>query len=140
MEKKRSVWVFPRHSLVLVIVGVSCLILPFVTDCLVSRRWSHEREFPLTTAPAFLTEDVAMASAWNAMKIEGYDVATWRPVVEDRTMAPDGSRDKFLLRNEGNPNGGIILFRQESSGQAKERLVRVELRQSRVACEIGRPK
>jgi hypothetical protein len=65
--------------------------------------------FRLSERPTFLREDIAGTNALAALVLDGYGEGC-RPVPDGRTVAPDGSRDKYLARNTITPNDGWIAF------------------------------
>lgn len=87
--------------------------------------------FRLSESPKFLTEDLALAKASEAMALDGFDNLTWRPVSESNSTAPDGKRDQYLRRGDSTPNSGFLTF---TNGEARPRWVYVELNGTRLTC------
>ena len=122
-----------------VLIGVVLVFLGFMAVAyLVNRavQWGIGREYvyELSEQPKFLSEALAIAKARETLTRDGLNPAVWGPVVEERTKAPDGSVDRFLLRNTINPNHASIMF---TNGTGNTRFVRVELEGSRVVCQTS---
>jgi hypothetical protein len=93
-------------------------------------------EFHLATAPAFLTEALALENARETLRLDGLDVEAWTARPDRRTKAPDGSADYYLCRNSLDPNEGSIYF---VSGP-RARQVRIELKGDVVYTHTWLPK
>jgi hypothetical protein len=97
--------------------------------------------FEITNPPPFLTDDLAVKTARDALELDGFNVRDWRPREDRRTVAPDGTRDEYLSRNGINPNHGSVTFVDESGAtHPPVRFVHVELIGSRLSCQVVRPK
>lgn len=118
---------------VLLVVGVGWLGLSTFERAMVGPR----HEFALADRPAFLTEELAVAKAREAMALDVPDPAAWVLASDGRTTAPDGRRDEFMARDGINPNQGMVVFRGPG-GQSRG--VSVELVGGRVVCQSGRGK
>ena len=118
---------------VLLVVGVGWLGLSTFERAMVGPR----HEFALADRPAFLTEELAVANAREAMALDVPDPAAWVLASDGRTTAPDGRRDEFMARDGINPNQGMVVFRGPG-GQSRG--VLVELVGGRVVCQSGRGK
>ena len=118
---------------VLLVVGVGWLGLSTFERAMVGPR----HEFALADRPAFLTEELAVAKAREAMALDVPDPAAWVLASDGRTTAPDGRRDEFMARDGINPNQGMVVFRGPG-GQSRG--VLVELVGGRVVCQSGRGK
>lgn len=94
--------------------------------------------FVLPNKPPFLSEELALAKAREALSRDGYDVAAWLPFRDGRTSSPDGRTDEFMSRNTVRPNRGVIMFTNILA--APPRLVSVELDGSRVICQTSTAK
>jgi hypothetical protein len=121
-----------------------CLGILFVPVCIdrINRsRIGPLHSFRLDTRPPFLTDDLAVAKAREALAVDGYDLADWLPHEDRRTKAPDGSPDLYLARNGINPNSGYIMF-VDGSKQARNpsRIVEVELKGDHIECHVVIPK
>jgi hypothetical protein len=94
-------------------------------------------EWVLPDRPPFLTEQLAMTKGTETLVLDGFSPMDWKPWADDRTKAPDGQPDRFLLRNTINHNLGTIMY-QKDNGQV--RFVSVELVGDRVICQSSRGK
>jgi hypothetical protein len=94
-----------------------------------------EPVFELSARPKFLTEELALSCAMEALKKDGLDPAEWRPVPDGRTHAPDGRLDAYMARTAGTPYRGVLLFTR--AGRSPK-FVSMELQGSRVVCQNGR--
>jgi hypothetical protein len=97
----------------------------------------------LSESPSFLSEELALEKAKLALRLDGYEIDRWMVEEEKRTEAPDGTPDRFLLRNHGNPNRGDFTFTNQDELKRQrvvQRLVIVEIRDRTVVCIIVRPK
>ena len=95
------------------------------------RLAGQQHEFHLADLPPFLTEELALATAREAMTRDGLDPAGWSLRPRAATTAPDGRRDQFLERSPANPNRGSVRF---NDGQGRDRFVSVELDGNRLVC------
>ena len=94
-------------------------------------------EFALADRPPFLTEELALAKAREALALDVPTSGAWVLAADGRTTAPDGRRDEFLSRNGINPNQGLVVFRGPG-GQSRG--VSVELVGDCVICQSSRGK
>lgn len=131
MRVRRRIWV-PVVAALLV-VGVVRLALSAFERAMVG----PQHEFALSDRPPFLTEELAVAKAREAMARDVPDPAAWVLATDGRTTAPDGRRDEFMARNVINPNQGMVVFRGPG-GQSRG--VSVELVGDRVVCQSSRGK
>ncbi|SRR5258705_9266150 len=70
------------------------------------------KTYSLPTAPAFLSEELALTKAQETITSSGIDAGAIKPVESSLpTVAPDGRRDMYLIRAALNSNAGIIHFR-----------------------------
>jgi hypothetical protein len=93
--------------------------------------------FKLASTPAFLTDEIALSKAREALSLDGYDTSAWQPGEDDRSKAPDGTPDRYLVRNTLDPNRGSIRFLDK---RVDSRYVQVELKGDRVHCQVIIPK
>jgi hypothetical protein len=91
-----------------------------------------EHMFELSERPKFLTEELALSYAREALKAEGLNPADWQPVPNGRTHAPDGRVDAYMTRTEGTPYRGLLLFTR--AGRSPK-FVAVELQGKRIVCQ-----
>src|SRR5262245_16518594 len=118
MRVPRYVWI--SLVAIMLLIGAVALWAWAFEQALVGPR----HEFPLTERPAFLTEELALTMAREALARDGFDPAEWQVRLDNRTSAPDGRRDQFLSRNTINPNQGSIVFEGPTN---RRRDVSVEL-------------
>jgi hypothetical protein len=69
---------------------------------------------PWPTGTAFLAEADTLRIAGDAMNAAGYPTDSWRPQKDDRSKAPDGRPDEYLVRNTIDPNSGWIMYQNPS--------------------------
>jgi hypothetical protein len=111
-----------------------------VTRHIHETRVGPTHSFALGSTPAHLGDEVALAKAREAMALDGFDPSVWKPVPDDRTAAPDGTRDQWLSRG-GDANGGTIRFFDETGKAANPgRIVDVVLVGDHVECRVIEPK
>ena len=93
-------------------------------------------------APAeeqFLTDDRAVVIAREVMKRDGFPESAWKLMQDDRSTAPNGRPDLYLVRNAHDPNGGMIYFHCDNS-PPPQRFVHLELRNGEITArgELGK--
>jgi hypothetical protein len=88
--------------------------------------------FELSERPKFLTEELALSYAREALKADGLNPADWHPVPNGRTHAPDGRMDAYMTRTEGTPYRGVLLFTRAG---LSPKFVAVEVQGTRVVCQ-----
>lgn len=93
--------------------------------------------FQLRDPPEFLADEAALEKALMAMSLDGLDPAEWKPLEDGRTRAPDGRRDRHLVRNTRDPNRGFIQFARSDRAS---RMVFIELHDGRIECQVWLPK
>lgn len=131
MHVRWRIWV-PVVAILLV-AGAGWLVLTTYERAMVGPR----HEFALADRPPFLTEELAVAKAREALARDVPEPGAWTLAPDGRTTAPDGRRDDFMARNGINPNQGMVVFRGPG-GQSRG--VSVELLSDRVVCQSGRGK
>src|SRR5437016_5424279 len=57
-----------------------------------------EHTFPLAEPPPFLTEELALAKAHEALVLDGVDPSDWSLQESWESAAPDGRTDRFMTR------------------------------------------
>jgi hypothetical protein len=87
--------------------------------------------FAVNPQPMFLTDNLAYQKAEEVMRKDGYDPTVWRVNPDDRTAAPDGEKDKHLVRNALNPNDGFIMF---WGPNYQRRSIDIELNGTQLVC------
>jgi len=133
-----------KQKRVLVGVGVSsAIVLSVAAVAVLSNAFDRhlkniyvgeEHVYHLDELPAFLTEELALRIACETLHRDGFDTNTWRPVPDDRSVAPDGRRDEYLVRNTIKPNDGSFTF-EDRGGSS--RYVHVELESNSItACVV----
>jgi hypothetical protein len=128
MDRKFKRWAF------IFLFGVAVIVAMIVVIALNVGR--NSMTVTLDRRPQFLSDALAIEKAKEAMHRAGYD-ARWEPLGEGRTVAPDGTRDVYLLRNALNPNLGTISFLDEGN---RKRIVQIELDGDRLTCEVIMPR
>ena len=118
---------------VLLAGGVFWLWADYSLRALVGPR----HEFTVANPPAFLTEELALAKAREALALDVPDDDEWEVKPDGRSTAPDGRRDEYLSRNTINPNQGSVVFRKPGKPW---RSVSVELIGDRVVCQSAQAK
>ena len=140
----------PAKRTRIVAAAVAALVVPAVGFVVIS-AWIDKRvkesrsgpthAFDIRPAPPFLPDAVALEKARESLARDGYDVSVWRPSEDDRTKAPDGTPDRYLVRNAIDPNSGWIGFRDTSASDLNpQRIVDVELKGERLECVVVTPK
>ena len=99
---------------------------------------SHRFVFHIAQPPPFLSEDLAISNAVEALRQKGLSRKSWAPRPDARTSAPTGEPDRFLARNLVNPNRGVLLFVDSTGTNAY--LVNVELIHTSLVCTVVRGK
>jgi len=123
------------RTIIFLVVGLLLLAIaavPYLIHRSVQSRIGPQHVYDLSEQPQFLTEELAMERARDTLTRDGLD-ATWQPVPDDRSKAPDGRADQFLSRNTITPNHGSIMFTNGTG----TRFVSVELDGRRVLCQTS---
>jgi hypothetical protein len=92
--------------------------------------------FPLSESSRFLTEELALQTAYQSLKLAGFDTNAWKPMPDNRSKSPAGVPDMFIVRNLGNPNRANFMFTNLSG----RRIISVELTNETILARIIRPK
>lgn len=101
-----------------------------------SRPGGSLHVFHISETQTFLTEEIALGKAGEALAIEGLATAVWRPYEFKRTTAPDGKPDRYLLRyNESNGKSGTVKFVNETN-QMASCSVEIQLEGNRLTCRV----
>jgi hypothetical protein len=108
----RDVSCFVTHGRFFALV-VGLLLL---TGCMLGPDDGPEHVFELDQAPAFLSEELALGKARDALRLDGRNPDEWQPtrVDEGPSKAPDGAPDKYLVRFLNHATQGRISFRKGS--------------------------
>jgi hypothetical protein len=85
---------------------------------------------------AYLQE--ALALRVGAMALANADMGEWHPLGDGRTKAPDGTVDRYLVRNTVDPRKGKILYENTTTGRWL--LAKFEMSGDRVSCRLVAPK
>lgn len=128
-----------RYALLLVLTVLVAVPVGFLylVDRHLRAGVGPDHTFQLPYRAAFLTEELALVKARDALDRDGLGAAAWTPVGDRRSTAPDGRPDEFMARNQTNPNRGVFRFRR---GPRETRFVSVELHGDRVVCQTYRGK
>jgi hypothetical protein len=97
--------------LVLLALGILLLALFLVGEYERGKTLAEEVfQLPEDAVTDFLSEEVALEYA-NRLLARRYPSVTWKPIEDDRSVAPDGTKDRYLLRNTINSSvQGSIVF------------------------------
>jgi hypothetical protein len=126
-------WRIPIVLLVLLalLVAVPATFL-YLVDRNLRAGVGPEHTFSLAEQPPYLTEELALAKAREALDLDGLDGVNWLPADRGWTTAPDGRVDRFMTRNQDNPDRAVFMFQR---GERNTRFVSVELREGQVVCQ-----
>lgn len=132
-----------RYLVILVLLALVALSL------LLFLRMEHEQAKTLSigtfqlsedTATDFLSEKVALEYA-NKVLARIYPSVPWKPVEDGRSVAPDGTKDRFLSRNADQPSTeGTILFTNAKPSNAVPNSIsaKLSLRDHDLTCVLSR--
>jgi hypothetical protein len=102
--------------------------------------WFHPRGpggslhvFHISETQTFLTEEIALDKAGEALAMEGLSTALWKPYEYKRTAAPDGKPDRYLLRYDG--KSGAVMF-VNATNQMASCSVEIQLEGNRLTCRV----
>ena len=131
MQMRRRQWLI--LLLIILLVG----FVWFFNDIFLWLHRGPRHEFVLENRPEFLTEELAVNKALEALALDGFDPAEWKPkrISTGETAAPDGRTDKYLDRY--GPNSGSIYM---VGPKLYARFIHVELAGDRVTCQTTTPK
>lgn len=96
------------------------------------RQGGRRHFFSITEPTPFLEETVALEMAGRTLALDGLTNATWSPVADGRTAAPDGRIDAYLLRNAEEPRRGLLSF---TNSQGARTTFAVEINGTNVVCQ-----
>lgn len=119
------------------IVAVTAILPGAFEDGLKRRFVCPSDLYPLSEAPRFLTEELAIAKGAEALARNGFGTNAWTLVPDRRSIAPNGRADEYLVRNARNPNRGMLTFR---NGVGSQRLVQLELEGVQLRATVVIPK
>src|SRR5215213_9996196 len=72
-----------------------------------SERPAPIHVFQLTDPPPYLTDQLALEKAREAMLLDGFNPDAWTPTpLARRVLGPDGTPDQFITRRKNAPNRG----------------------------------
>lgn len=111
--------------------------LLLLSGCMLGPDYGPEHVFELDEAPAFLSDELALGKAREALAMDKQNPDEWQSRRGDtgQTKAPDGVRDIHLERFRHNPAQGHITFAKMS--EKRKPLVRrywVRLEGNRLVC------
>jgi hypothetical protein len=123
-------------------VGLLIAIAVFAVICLTVLKFRNvmvgpTHEWVLANTPEFLSEQLALEKANELLELDGLTLSEWTPYPDERTIAPNGQRDRFLVRNTLNHNQGAIRYHKQGAG---DRFANVELVGNRLVCQLSRGK
>ena len=128
-------------------VGISAKL--YLHHLAVKKHVGPTHVFQLSAAPVGLTEELALAKAREALKLDGDDPALWQPIRDPEAYlaqrgfrlasefargATDSRTDEFVGRETKRPNCGIVIFVNDTEAV---RFVRVGLSGSNVLCQCS---
>lgn len=111
-----------------------CLLLLGQPGCGFGPKSGPTHLFVVEPAPAFLSEELAIAKAREYLVKEGYRLEEWPLYRTDapKQLAPDGTTDRFFDRFSWRPEQGRVYF-----GRDKQlRAVDVRLEGNQVFCSM----
>jgi hypothetical protein len=90
-----------------------------------------QHQFTLPSAPPFLTEDMAVAKACEAMALDRHSTNDWKFAAPSGqpTRAPDGTADRYFRRSYSTNRGDVWFARG-----AEIRAYSIQLNGDRVIC------
>ena len=122
-------------------IGGFIILNGWVNRWVKDSRSGAPHTYRVQPVPPFLSEDLAVAKARQSLARDGYDLSVWKPSRDNRSHAPDGTPDVYLVRNTLNPNDGSIVFVDTSSrDQNPSRIVSVGLKGDQLECTVVTPK
>jgi hypothetical protein len=142
--RSRTVFIIGACSFAvfLILVGVSAKL--FLRHLAHAKHVGPLHKFELSVKTDALTEELAIAKAREALKLDGDDTALWQPIRDPQTFLASrgygiasefGSTDGFLSREmKRGTNFGIIIFDSDTEAV---RFVRVGLYKSTVFCQCS---
>jgi hypothetical protein len=129
---RRRVFIIAGVVLALVGAGVGGILLAI--DHAINSRSGPVHRFPIEAGETFLADDRAAAIGREVMNRDGFPESAWKLMNDDRSKAPDGRPDQFLLRNGTNADHGVVWFHCDSS-PTPERYVNIELRDGEIKAQ-----
>jgi len=137
------------NRLYVIITIVGLIALPVVAWIIL--RWQNGlpwtsyyfpiRLFPLESQTNFLTDKLAIEKARETLILEGFDISSWRPNEDRRTIGPDGIVDLYLVRNTLDKNCGWIMFNNRRQGALPAQcIVNIKLKKECLECQVWFPK
>lgn len=132
----------------LLLVGISAKL--YLHRLAVRKHAGPPHVFELSQRPEFLTEELALVKAREALRLDGDNPAIWQPVRDPQSylttrgyrlasvfspsQEQNGHTLQYLSFELKRPNCGIIIFVHEAEGV---RFVRVGLSGSSVLCQCS---
>jgi hypothetical protein len=132
----------------LIVVGISAKL--YLHYLAVRKGVGPQHVFQLSERPECLTQEVALAKAREAIKLDGDASVNWFPVRDpesylstrgyklaslfDRTGTGNGRTNEFLSLESRRPTCGIVIFMDDHEAV---RFVRVGLSGSNVLCQCS---
>jgi hypothetical protein len=121
MKKRYVQFVIPTISLALVLCAVTIYGIVGHTF----------KENPHLIVPleshngGYIDEEQAINIAESLLSMEGLDLSDWKPVQGSPSVAPDGRKDHYFLRNTIDPAAGIIRFVNGANAEVSIRDVEI---------------
>ena len=88
----------------------------------------------------FLTEELAVDSCREALRRCGFLPDQWIILEDNRSVAPNGRNDRYMVRNVLNPNISTIVLVNTTANRKKVLHVTIELSGRTIKCEVRTPK
>jgi len=122
---RTSFWLAGGAVALAVLAAVLIVAMPRIREAVAERRCGQRYVLGMSNQPPFLTDDLALRKAFEALAVQGFDTNKWFPATYSRTKAPDGTDDRFLCRNVVDDNSGLIRL---TNAEGRYRYVQVSLR------------
>jgi hypothetical protein len=116
-----------------VVLAWATFLWPQFKEANAERKCGISHVFSIAQTPAFLPDDLALTKAIETVRLQGFDTNRWRAAPDAQTKAPDGTEDRFLGRNIGDDNRGVVTF---TNSIGSTRHVDVRLSNSVVICVV----
>jgi hypothetical protein len=115
-------------------LGVVCAIALLVAvQRSLDARNGPTHHFAARAGDTFLMEDHALELARQVMSRDGFSDEEWTVLSDDRSNAPDGRADEYMVRNPDNPNNAVLAFVAGTTKQT--RFIHIEWRNGEVVAQ-----
>ncbi|HUB27758.1 MAG TPA: hypothetical protein VL992_20205 [Tepidisphaeraceae bacterium] len=122
-------------AIVLLMAGAA-VSLNYAINQAIAARYGPVYRFPIPSGEKFLTDKTAESISRQVMKQDGFSASDWTLVTDERTWAPDGEADHYLVRNT-DPNQGFVGFYCASApvGRPNQRLINLQLSNGQITAQ-----